>query len=162
MIYLGDCISVMRGMDAGIYDGIITDPPYASGGRTIGERQRSTAVKYTALKHSNPLEDFAGETMDQRSWRAFMTDALAEAKRICKPGSPLVVFTDWRQLPTMTDVIQISGWTWRGSSYGTRSRHGRSLGGLGSSASLFAGGAKGICLYHGMCRRCRGFTGTQP
>lgn len=114
MIYLGDCISVMRGMDAGIYDGIITDPPYASGGRTIGERQRSTAVKYTALKHSNPLEDFAGETMDQRSWRAFMTDALAEAKRICKPGSPLVVFTDWRQLPTMTDVIQISGWTWRG------------------------------------------------
>lgn len=50
MIYLGDCISVMRGMDADIYDGIITDPPYASGGRTIGERRRSTAVKYTALK----------------------------------------------------------------------------------------------------------------
>ena len=33
---------------------------------------------------------------------------------MCKPGAPAVVFTDWRQLPLVTDVFQCGGWVWRG------------------------------------------------
>lgn len=29
------------------------------------------------------------------------------------PGAPIVAFSDWRQLPTMTDAIQAGGWVWR-------------------------------------------------
>jgi site-specific DNA-methyltransferase (adenine-specific) len=28
-------------------------------------------------------------------------------------GAPLVCFTDWRQLPTTTDAVQVAGWVWR-------------------------------------------------
>lgn len=31
-----------------------------------------------------------------------------------KPTGHVMVFTDWRQLPTMTDAIQAGGWVWRG------------------------------------------------
>lgn len=37
-----------------------------------------------------------------------------EAMRVAKSGSPLMVFTDWRQLPAVTDAVQCAGWAWRG------------------------------------------------
>ena len=57
---------------------------------------------------------FAGDQMDQRSWTNFMTDWLNEAYRLCRPGAPICLFIDWRQLPSMTDALQRSGWIWRG------------------------------------------------
>jgi site-specific DNA-methyltransferase (adenine-specific) len=39
---------------------------------------------------------------------------LTECFRIAKEGSPICMFSDWRQLPTVTDVFQASGWIWRG------------------------------------------------
>jgi site-specific DNA-methyltransferase (adenine-specific) len=29
-------------------------------------------------------------------------------------GAPLLVFSDWRQLPATSDALQVAGWTWRG------------------------------------------------
>ena len=43
-----------------------------------------------------------------------MTDWLNEAYRLCRPGAPICLFIDWRQLPSMTDALQRSGWIWRG------------------------------------------------
>ena len=74
----GDCLRLMRQMQDGVFDAVITDPPYASGGST-------------------PAEDW-----------------LNEAYRLCKPGAPICLFIDWRQLPSMTDALQRSGWIWRG------------------------------------------------
>lgn len=34
--------------------------------------------------------------------------------RLAKPGALCGVFSDWRQLPTMSDVLQVGGWVWRG------------------------------------------------
>jgi site-specific DNA-methyltransferase (adenine-specific) len=39
---------------------------------------------------------------------------LTESLRVTRPGGKCVLFTDWRQLPTMTDALQIGGWVWRG------------------------------------------------
>lgn len=39
---------------------------------------------------------------------------MAECYRIVRPGGYLLTFSDWRQLPTFSDAIQVAGWTWRG------------------------------------------------
>lgn len=39
---------------------------------------------------------------------------MGELLRVTVPGAVLAAFTDWRQLPTMTDAIQCGGWVWRG------------------------------------------------
>ncbi|MDD0864486.1 site-specific DNA-methyltransferase, partial [Xylella fastidiosa subsp. multiplex] len=34
--------------------------------------------------------------------------------RVTRPGGVLLVFTDWRMLPTLTDAVQSAGWAWQG------------------------------------------------
>jgi site-specific DNA-methyltransferase (adenine-specific) len=38
---------------------------------------------------------------------------MTECQRILKPGGTFATFTDWRQLPTMTDAVQMGGLIWR-------------------------------------------------
>jgi DNA modification methylase len=38
---------------------------------------------------------------------------MGRSLQIAKPGAVCCIFTDWRQLPTMTDAIQCGGWVWR-------------------------------------------------
>ena len=110
----GDCLRLMRQMQDGVFDAVITDPPYASGGSTPAEKTKTTSQKYSSMSPDKALPDFAGDQMDQRSWTNFMTDWLNEAYRLCRPGAPICLFIDWRQLPSMTDALQRSGWIWRG------------------------------------------------
>ena len=107
-------LRLMRQMQDGVFDAVITDPPYASGGSTPAEKNKTTNQKYSSMPADKALPDFAGDQMDQRSWTNFMTDWLNEAYRLCKPGAPICLFIDWRQLPSMTDALQRSGWIWRG------------------------------------------------
>ena len=101
-------------MENGIFDAVITDPPYSSGGMTIGSKIQSTAKKYTSTKGDCPFPDFEGDARDQRSWTSWVAQWLSECRRVSKPGAPVCVFTDWRQLPSTTDALQWAGWTWRG------------------------------------------------
>ncbi len=39
---------------------------------------------------------------------------LNAARVATAPGATVACFTDWRQLPTMTDALQAGGWVWRG------------------------------------------------
>ena len=55
-----------------------------------------------------------GDGKDQRSFTLWATLWLAECWRIAKDGAPIMVFTDWRQLPALTDAIQAAGWHWQG------------------------------------------------
>ena len=100
----GDCLRLMRQMQDGVFDAVITDPPYASGGSTPAEKNKTTNQKYSSMPADKALPDFAGDQMDQRSWTNFMTDWLNEAYRLCKPGAPICLFIDWRQLPSMTPL----------------------------------------------------------
>jgi site-specific DNA-methyltransferase (adenine-specific) len=38
---------------------------------------------------------------------------MTECQRVLKPGATFATFTDWRQLPTMTDAVQAGGLIWR-------------------------------------------------
>lgn len=111
-IYKGNALDVLRG-DVGMFDAVITDPPYASGS-TLAGKQASTAIKYTNAKKKCPFPDFCGDAMDTRAWSHMMRELLEAAREKSTPGAPLAVFIDWRNLPTLTDAIQWAGWSLRG------------------------------------------------
>lgn len=48
-IIQGDALKVLSGFAPGTFDAVITEPPYASGGRTQAEKNKSTAKKYSSM-----------------------------------------------------------------------------------------------------------------
>ena len=113
-IIQGDALKVLEGFAPGTFDAVITDPPYASGGRTQAEKNKSTTSKYSSMGENAP-PPFEGDAKDQRSWTRWAAEWLYEARKLCKPGAPVCMFIDWRQLPAATDALQWAGWIWRGT-----------------------------------------------
>lgn len=110
----GNCLALLREMPDACVDAVITDPPYSSGGFTRGDRMADPATKYQQTGTKLDRADFAGDNRDQRAYLTWCALWLAECLRVAKPGSPICLFTDWRQLPTTTDALQAGGWIWRG------------------------------------------------
>lgn len=113
-LYHGRAEDVMRALAPGSIDALVTDPPYSSGGMFRGDRMQSTGYKYASTEHRHLHADFTGDNRDQRSFTYWCTLWLAEAMRVVRPGGFALVFTDWRQLPSLTDALQAAGWLWRG------------------------------------------------
>jgi site-specific DNA-methyltransferase (adenine-specific) len=113
-LYRGEALSFLQSLPSASVDAVITDPPYSSGGQFRGDRANDTGAKYVQTGTKVERPDFAGDNRDQRAYAYWCALWLAECLRIAKPGSPICVFTDWRQLPTTTDMIQAGGWVWRG------------------------------------------------
>lgn len=114
-LHQGDALDVLRSMPDACVDAVITDPPYSSGGTYRTDRAgMSTSSKYLGDGRPVPLPDFGGDNRDQRGYGYWCSLWLLQCLRVTKPGGILTVSTDWRQLPTVTDVVQAGGWTWRG------------------------------------------------
>jgi len=113
-LHHGDSLTVLRGLADVSFDAILTDPPYSSGGLHAGARRADPANKYqnTGTKKTYPA--MLGDHKDQRSFIMWATLWLSECWRLVPPGAPVLVFSDWRQLPAMTDAIQAAGFEWRG------------------------------------------------
>jgi len=106
----GDSVEVLPKL-TGDFSMVIADPPYASGGGSIRDKQRPTGEKYAKDSH---FHDFEGDARDQRSWVSWMARWMSEARALCRDGALIAVFTDWRQLPSVTDALQWADWLWRG------------------------------------------------
>ncbi len=109
----GDSLELMNKLAPDSVDGVITDPPYCSGGRTSAERQAPPSKKYQTTG-SKAYPEFLGDHRDQRGFLAWCSLWLTAAWRATREGGVLVTFIDWRMLPTMTDAVQAGGWIWRG------------------------------------------------
>jgi site-specific DNA-methyltransferase (adenine-specific) len=71
--------------------------------------------KYVPSKEvKNFHPGFTGDNKDQRSFGYWCSLWLSECIRTVKPGAPIAIFSDWRQLPVITDCVQAGGWIWRG------------------------------------------------
>ena len=46
----GDTLSIVRAFKPGVFDAVITDPPYASGGAKPSEKNRTTTQKYSSMR----------------------------------------------------------------------------------------------------------------
>lgn len=114
-VILGESLWVLPELPEGSVDAVVTDPPYSSGGQFRGDRTQSTVAKYvqSGTQALGRYKDFGGDNRDQRSYLVWSWLWMAAALRATKPGGVLVCFTDWRQLPTMTDAAQCGGWVWR-------------------------------------------------
>lgn len=73
-----------------------------------------TTAKYVQTGTELQRPDFSGDNRDQHAFEYWCVLWLSECLRIAKPGAPICVFTDWRQLPVTADAIQAGGWIWRG------------------------------------------------
>ncbi|MFW6024045.1 MAG: hypothetical protein ACOC8P_00320 [Dichotomicrobium sp.] len=117
-LYLGDCLHVLPVLSE--VGGIITDPPYSSGGMVRGDRTGKTSTKYQSSDAINIHADFTGDNRDQRAFGYWMALWLSEALRATKPSGMCCLFSDWRQLPTTSDAIQAGAGCGAGSLSGTR------------------------------------------
>ena len=110
-IYHGDCLEIMAELEG--VAAVVTDPPYSSGGAFRGDRMRSTVEKYVNSSTAAYRPEFAGDSRDQRSFLLWCGFWMAAARAASVPGAVFCSFIDWRQLPTLTDAVQMGGWTWR-------------------------------------------------
>ena len=76
----GDSLTVLESFPPSTFDAVITDPPYASGGRTQAEKSKATAKKYSSMGGNAP-PDFDGDAKDQRSWTRWAAEWLYLARR---------------------------------------------------------------------------------
>lgn len=115
-LYHGESLELLHSLAPGSVDALITDPPYSSGGAFRGDRAMDTKTKYLATGSGNieKTHDFGGDNRDQRSFHFWSALWASAALRAAKPGSPCLIFSDWRQLPISTDYLQAGGWVWRG------------------------------------------------
>jgi len=140
-IYHGDTLDVLPHLDG--LDAVITDPPYSSGGAFRGDRTRGTVEKYIQSGTIRYHSEFGGDTRDQRSFFAWSTLWLNAARQATREHGVVASFTDWRQLPVMTDALQAAGWIWRGVAVWHKGFGRPQRGRFSNSAEFVAWGSKG-------------------
>ncbi len=114
---IGDCLDrdlARRLMGTDAINGLVADPPYASGGTSSASRSKSVTSKYQQSGTVKYYPEFPGDQRDQRSWYRWCVEWLSDVRKIASEEAYAIVFSDWRQLPTITDAIQAAGWVWRG------------------------------------------------
>lgn len=109
-----EALPALHAMAGESVDAVITDPPYSSGGFSRDDKFRDPDSKYAQSGCQGRFPSFSGDSRDQRSYLAWSSLWITECVRILKPGGYFMCFTDWRQLPLMTDAVQAGGVFWRG------------------------------------------------
>lgn len=113
-LYNADALDVLSTLEPATVDALVTDPPYSSGGFTRSDKNADPSDKYVQHGSQKIWRSFSGDNRDALSF-AYWCDLWL---RLCcgtmKHGAYSLVFSDWRQLPLVTNVIQSAGLVWRG------------------------------------------------
>lgn len=144
-LYLAPCETVLPCLEPGLVDALITDPPYSSGGFTRGDRAADPRTKYATSDSDGARRTptFSGDNRDQRSFLLWSMLWLEMARTACREGAPIALFSDWRQLPTVTDAIQVGGWVWRGICQWEKTNARPQMGRFRQSAEYLVWGSNG-------------------
>jgi site-specific DNA-methyltransferase (adenine-specific) len=113
-LYQGDALKLLPQLERASFDAVIADPPYSSGGLTAADRRQDPVPKYAQGRNACGRPSFSGDNKDQRSFTRWMMMWLSDCTALLKEGGYCLVFTDWRQLPAVTDAMQAADLTWRG------------------------------------------------
>lgn len=112
-LWHGDALEILDAL--GPVHAVITDPPYSSGGAYRSDRSAPTTSKYQ-ISHetARTYAAFSGDNRDQRSFELWCERWMSKALRLCSDGAGFGCFIDWRNLASVVDAMQVSGWVFRG------------------------------------------------
>jgi DNA modification methylase len=120
VIHTGDCIEVMRGMEADSVDAVVTDPPYGlefmgktwdafkpSGARIrTNDRPAHNDPKHARFKDVKMVESYVAGSPFQAWCEAWGREAL----RVTKPGGYLLAFGGTRTHHRLVCGLEDAGW----------------------------------------------------
>lgn len=108
----GECLEVMRALDANSVDAIVTDPPYAltankKGGSGLASVNTKSPGGRARIGTGNGAGGFMG-----KAWDAALPgpEVWAAALRVAKPGAHLVAFGGTRTFYRLFCAIEDAGW----------------------------------------------------
>lgn len=127
MIHVGDCLQIMRRMQASSVDSIVTDPPYGIGfmgkawdGKDIEarmEKRRSFASQCPTAGPNGGHKSAAAAAgkydltpKGMRAFQDFSAEWGVEALRVAKPGAYLVAFASPRTFHRLVCGLEEAGW----------------------------------------------------
>ena len=113
-VYNMDALQFLAGLESESVDMVLTDPPYCNGGIKGSSRRRPTSEKIQQSGTKDLKPDFVGDTRDQRSFEKWLRLWMTECWRVCKDGSYMACFMDWRNLACVIDSLQVVGFAYRG------------------------------------------------
>jgi len=153
-IYHGDTLDVLANLDVAV-DAVVTDPPYASGGRTeasrpqgsngsVSNRQMQSGKSNGYLWAAKPIEN------DQMTTTGFvwLMRAVGMAVRPMLPdGGSFLSFIDWRQWPNLVGALETCNYRVQGMVVWDKGSMG--LGnGFRNQHELICHAAKGVPTIH--------------
>ena len=126
-LHLGDCLDVMRTLDADSVDAVVTDPPAGIsfmgkswdnfGGRSNSNAQndRDAANRGPGAGLGNQPFGYSGSALpksksERDAFIAFLAERLAEAHRVAKPGARLLCWAIPRTSHWTGTAIEDAGW----------------------------------------------------
>jgi site-specific DNA-methyltransferase (adenine-specific) len=127
-LYHADALDVLPHIAAGSVDAMVTDPPYSSGGFTRSDKNATPETKYTQSGQRDQWATFSGDNRDALAFAYWCDLWMRLAVNTLRRGGYALTFTDWRQLPTVANIVQAAGLVWRGivawdKSEGSRAPH---------------------------------------
>lgn len=87
----GDCLDVLRSMESGTFDAVVTDPPYGINTKSDG------------MGKLNPWADLCNSALWYSAW-------LGECRRVLKESGCVWSCLNWRSLPTFQKAACDIGW----------------------------------------------------
>lgn len=109
MIHVGDCLEVMRKLEANSFDSVVTDPPYhLTAGKKGGSGPASVNLE-SPYGRARIGTGFMGKAWDGGDV-AHRPETWAEVLRVAKPGAYLAAFSGTRTFHRMVCAIEDAGW----------------------------------------------------
>ncbi|ODA28086.1 DNA-methyltransferase [Planctopirus hydrillae] len=113
-LYHGDLFEVLPTLGGLAVDTLLTDPPYCSGAAGGGAKC-DPRLKYCQNGHNCGRVSFDGDNKDSISYGWWSMLWLKLCRKSLREASYAMVFTDWRQLPTITNAMQGADFIHRGT-----------------------------------------------
>lgn len=104
----GDCLDAMADLPDACVDAVITDPPYCSGG--VMESGKGRAKGQGLRGGSGRFQWFDGDNMTTAGLAFLLRSMACEALRVVKSSGHLLVFADWRMVPSLGPALESAGW----------------------------------------------------
>ena len=98
-LYNKDCIEWMRESDQGIFDVILTDPPYGMGADNFSDGGGGRLANNIHLYDDSP-----------ESWRKLMLDWAPLSYKVAKNEAHAYVFCDIGNFPELSTIMKAAGW----------------------------------------------------